>query len=74
MGMSQRVAERAITLVREGANTDAAVEDLLGMVLGNRVAVVMAKQRLEGGDAEPPDAQGAIKLLDLALDRGVWAF
>jgi hypothetical protein len=73
MGTSEVVAERAISLVREGVDADAAVEDLRATSLGKRVAVVMAKQRLEHDGSEFPEArEEAIDLLDLTLKRGDW--
>jgi hypothetical protein len=73
MGTSGLVADRAISLMREGAETDAAVRDLLEMCHGSRVAVVMAKQRLEDEGGELPEVRGAVGLLDLTLERGDWA-
>jgi hypothetical protein len=73
MSTSEVIAERAISLVRDGTDTDAAVVDLRDKSLGRRVAVVMAKQHLDENGADPTEIQAAHELLDLTLERSDWA-
>jgi hypothetical protein len=71
MGTSEWVADFALALARERRSGDAAVLDLREASLGNRVAVVMAKQRLEKEPSDPA-AKAAVELLDLTLRTADW--
>ena len=71
MGTSDDVSALAVSLAQEGRDTASAVADLRESSLGKRVAVVMAKQKLEGGESTD-DTNAAIALLDATLKTSTW--
>lgn len=76
MTTAEVVTERALELAEQHGPTDEAVEELLGCCAEKRVAVVMARRRLEETleDGTGTGAtQDAIELIDLTLARGDWA-
>jgi hypothetical protein len=70
MSTANVVMDRALTLARQGTDREVAVTDLLGCCASNRVAVVMARQRvLEDPLPRPDEATQAVDLLDEVLRR-----
>jgi hypothetical protein len=69
MSTSDAVFERAIALAAEDGDEEHAVSELRQTALGRRVALVMAKQRIESqpDDVAADVAARAVSLLDAAI-------
>lgn len=66
------VLERALVLADEGNDEEGSVRDLLEAALGKRVALVMARQRIneQVADIGPDRSARAISLIDAAIATG----
>jgi hypothetical protein len=69
MSTSDTVFERALALAVENGDEERAVSELRQTALGRRVALVMAKQRIESqsDDLAADVAARAVSLLDAAI-------
>ena len=72
MGTSDSVAELAISLARDGGDPASAVTALRESSHGKRVAVVLAKQKLETDSDDDAMHEGAIALLAQTLTNSEW--
>ena len=74
MSTSDEVRRTALDLAQRGANTDAAVLEILDCCGDHRVSLVVARQGLaEHTEANDGVIARATEILDLALERGTWA-
>lgn len=66
------VVERALALASEGYDEESSVRDLLEASMGKRVALVMARQRInEQADAIGADRSvRAVSLIEAAIAKG----
>jgi hypothetical protein len=75
MATSDEVRRSALELAERGAETDAAVSEILSCCGDHRIALVLARRTLEEGEggAANGTTRRAVELLDFALERGSWA-
>jgi hypothetical protein len=70
---SDEVRDTAMMLAERGAETDAAVTEILSCCGDHRVSLVRARQTLAAEDDAADGANNrAVELLDLALEAGTW--
>ena len=75
MSTAETLAERAIELAGTGAETDAAVQDLLECCADKRVSVVMARRAIEEKiqeGSDDPTLPRAVEYLGETLHQGPW--
>jgi hypothetical protein len=72
MRTTEVVLERALALAAEGHDEESSVRDLLEASMGKRVALVMARQRIDqqAADIGADRSARAMSLIDAAIATG----